>query len=110
MPLRVLKVARIGNSRGIRLPADCLERYHVKDTLVLEERSDGLMLRVPETGIAKLSWAETAREMSDEAEDWSTWESAATDGLDAIPWEGRPTRRVAEPKGAYKAGRRGKRR
>ena len=33
-----LKVVRIGNSRGVRLPKAMLERYQIKDALVLEAR------------------------------------------------------------------------
>jgi antitoxin component of MazEF toxin-antitoxin module len=40
-----LKVTRIGNSRGISLPADSLRRYEIEDTLIMEERSDGILLR-----------------------------------------------------------------
>ena len=34
-----LKVARIGNSRGIRIPALTLERYRIGTTVVMEERA-----------------------------------------------------------------------
>ena len=37
-----LKVARIGNSRGVRLPAPTPERYRIGATVVMEERSDGI--------------------------------------------------------------------
>ena len=37
-----LKVARLGNSRGVRLPAPTLERYRIGATVVMEERSDGI--------------------------------------------------------------------
>ena len=40
-----LKVARIGNSRGVRLPAKSLRRYRIGETVVMEERSDGILLR-----------------------------------------------------------------
>src|ERR1700675_2666862 len=56
-----LKVARIGNSRGVRLPAPTLERYRIGATVVMEERSDGILLRPPGSVSPKLSWEETAR-------------------------------------------------
>jgi antitoxin component of MazEF toxin-antitoxin module len=31
-----LKVARIGNSRGVRLPARTLESYRIGDTVLME--------------------------------------------------------------------------
>ena len=40
-----LKVARIGNSRGVRQPAASLRRYRIGDSVVMEERSDGILLR-----------------------------------------------------------------
>jgi hypothetical protein len=41
MKTRELKVARIGNSRGVRLPASSLKRYSVGSVLIMEERADG---------------------------------------------------------------------
>jgi len=36
-----IKVARIGNSRGVRIPAGTLERYRIGATVLMEERGDG---------------------------------------------------------------------
>jgi antitoxin component of MazEF toxin-antitoxin module len=38
-------VTRIGNSRGIRLPAEVLRRYQVQDILLLEQRPDEIARR-----------------------------------------------------------------
>ena len=38
MANRELKITRIGNSRGIRLPAETLRRYGIGDAIVMEER------------------------------------------------------------------------
>ena len=76
----VLKVVRIGNSRGVRLPKAILERYAIKDALIAEERSEGLLLRGGSD--RRLSWADTAKEMAREREDWSDLEAAVADGLD----------------------------
>lgn len=91
-----LKVARIGNSRGVRLPATTLERYRIGDRVIMEERSDGILLRPLGSKGAKLSWEETAREMAVSGEDWTGLELSVRDGLDEVPWE-KPARRVAEP-------------
>ncbi|MEX2154101.1 MAG: AbrB/MazE/SpoVT family DNA-binding domain-containing protein, partial [Gemmatimonadaceae bacterium] len=40
-----LKVARVGNSRGIRIPAATLARYRIGEFVVMEERSEGILLR-----------------------------------------------------------------
>lgn len=86
-----LKVARIGNSRGVRIPARTLERYRIGTTVVMEERSDGILLRRTGKASPKLSWAETAEAMARADEDWAGWASADADGLDGIPW--RPAKR-----------------
>lgn len=77
----VLKVSRIGNSRGIRLPAGMLRKYHITDTIIAEELTDEIVLRPAPAGKPKLSWAETAKAMAAAKEDWSEWESTAGDGL-----------------------------
>ena len=102
-----LKVARIGNSRGVRLPATTLRRYRVGAALWMEERSDGIMLRPVANAAEKLSWEDTAREMAAAAEDWSAWDSAADDGLANTPWDS-PVSRVAEKRTVYRARRGGK--
>lgn len=91
-----LKVARIGNSRGIRIPARTLERYRIGATVVMEERSDGILLRPTGPASPKLSWEETAQEMAVQGEDWTAWETTVADGLQGIPWESTKSRRVAE--------------
>ena len=56
MKPRELKVARIGNSRGIRLPADTLERYHIGDSVIMEERADGILLQPRRTAGGPPRW------------------------------------------------------
>ena len=96
-----LKVTRIGNSRGIRLPAATLARYEIGDTIIMEETLEGILLRPHGSPIRKLSLAETAEQMAAAHETWSEWEVTDADGLDQIPWDERPTRQVAEPKQNY---------
>jgi len=100
-----LKVARIGNSRGVRIPAGALARYRIGETLLMEERSDGILLRPPGSAEPKLSWEETAQAMAAASEDWSGWEAVDADGLKDIPWEPAGARRVAEPRPSYTARR-----
>lgn len=103
-----LKVARIGNSRGVRIPAATLARYRIGPTVVMEERSDGILLRPLGSRDAKLSWEETARDMARTAEDWSEWDLVAADGADMTPWEPGKTPKVAEGRAGYR-GHRGSR-
>ena len=57
----VLKVSRIGNSRGIRLPAAMLRKYHITDTVIAEEKADEIVLRPGRAGRQKLSWGGNRR-------------------------------------------------
>ncbi len=74
-----LKVVPIGNSRGIRLPKSVLNKYAITDTVVLEEREDGILLRSKQD--ERLSWEETYKEMAREREDWSDLDVTLADGL-----------------------------
>jgi len=78
-PTRDLKVVAIGNSRGVRLPTAVLNKYAITDTVVLEEREEGILLRSRRD--ERLSWEETYREMAREREDWSDLEVTVGDGL-----------------------------
>ncbi len=98
-----LKVARIGNSRGVRLPAASLRRYRIGETVLMEERSEGILLRPTGPVVEKLSWEDTAREMAASREDWSAWDTAVADGLDDLTWHAHRKSRVAEPSTPYRA-------
>lgn len=74
-----LKVVQIGNSRGVRLPKAVLERYEIKDALVLEAREEGLLLRGKKD--KRLTWEETYREAAREKEDWSDLDTTLADGI-----------------------------
>ena len=87
MRTRELKVARIGNSRGVRLPASSLKRYSVGSVMIMEERADGILLRPAGPAVEKLTWEDTAREMAAANEDWSEWDVVDGDGLNSVPWE-----------------------
>jgi len=96
-----LNVVRIGNSRGVRLPAATLRRYRIGEEVHMEQRSDGILLRPIESTAPRLSWSDTARAMAEAREDWSAWDSTASDGLEYAPWETKAQKQVAEPKTRY---------
>jgi len=98
-----LKVARIGNSRGVRLPAASLRRYRIGEAVLMEERSEGILLRPTGPVVEKLSWEDTAREMAASHEDWGAWDTAAPDGLEHLPWQADRKRRVAGVPSRYRA-------
>ena len=66
---------------GIRLPKRLIERYHLQESLTLEEREDGILIKA-DTPQDKLSWEETFKEMAKEKEDWSNFEGVSADGID----------------------------
>jgi len=82
-----LKIAKIGNSRGIRIPSGVLRRYAFTGTLIMVEDVDGVVLRPKRQTDVKMSWAGTAEAMAMSAENWSEWDSTAADGLAGIPWD-----------------------
>ena len=77
-----IKVSRIGNSRGIRLPASLLKRYQIEDAVLIEEGADSITLRPKHS--KKLSWKETAAQMAREGESWKDFETTVDDGLDQL--------------------------
>jgi antitoxin component of MazEF toxin-antitoxin module len=83
-----IPLVRIGNSRGIRLPAQWIKKFALEDGILLEDRGDAVLLKPRRRKSAtKLSWSETAREMSAPGENWSTWDTTLADGLKEIPWD-----------------------
>lgn len=82
VPARHLKVVRIGNSRGVRIPRELLSKYRIEEAVVVEERSDGLLLHG--TDDRRLSWEDTYRQAA--KEDWRDFESTLGDGLDEDSW------------------------
>jgi antitoxin component of MazEF toxin-antitoxin module len=66
-----LKITRIGNSRGVRIPAEALRRYAFTDAAIMVEGVDGIWLRPKRQADGKLSWDETAKAMAAASEGWS---------------------------------------
>lgn len=75
-----LKVVPIGNSRGVRLPKAVLDKYAIRDAVVVEEREEGLLLRSKQD--KRLSWEDTYKEIAREREDWSDLDATVADGLE----------------------------
>ena len=79
MSTQNIKIITIGNDKGVRLPRRLLERYAIKDTVVIEQREDGILLRSKQDN--RLTWDETYKEMAEEQEDWSDLDVALADGV-----------------------------
>jgi antitoxin MazE len=77
---RDTKIVPIGNSKGIRIPKALLQKYGLKDSLLIEETDQGLLLRNKEEG--KLSWEDTFKAMADEKEQWDDFDTTLLDGLE----------------------------
>ena len=77
---RNIKIVPIGNSLGVRLPKNLLQKYGFANSLILEETESGLLLR--KNNDSKLSLADTYKSMAKEREDWSDYDSTLTDGLE----------------------------
>lgn len=79
MKLTELTVTKIGNSRGIRLPAAMLKKYGITDTVLVEQHPDEIVLKTKKD--KKLSWKETFAAMARANEDWSDLETTVGDGI-----------------------------
>jgi antitoxin component of MazEF toxin-antitoxin module len=80
------KLTRIGNSRGLRLPAEMIRRYQLENGIIVEQQETQIVLK-PKKALNKLSLEETAREMGAEQENWEEWDGTAADGLESCPWD-----------------------
>jgi antitoxin MazE len=77
---RDAKIVPIGNSKGIRIPKALLQKYGLKNSLLIEETEKGLLLRNKEE--SKLSWEDTFKAMADEKEQWDDFDATLLDGLE----------------------------
>jgi len=75
-----VKIVPIGNSKGVRIPKALLQKYGLKNSLLIEETKKGLLLRNKEE--SKLSWEETFKAMADEKEQWDDFDATLLDGLE----------------------------
>lgn len=83
--VRDAKLVPIGNSRGVRIPKALLQKYGLRDALLIEETDRGLLLRKKEE--SKLSWEETYKAMAKEKENWDDFDSTVLDGLEDDDFE-----------------------
>jgi len=82
---RDAKIVPIGNSKGVRIPKPLLKKYGMKDSLLIEETDNGLLLRNKEE--SKLSWEDTFKAMADEKETWDEFDTTLLDGLEGEDFE-----------------------
>lgn len=76
--LKNVKLIKIGNSQGLRLPKWLISKYGFGKYILLEETPEGILLRPTEEN--KLSWEDTYKAMAAEEQDeWNDWESVDVD-------------------------------
>jgi len=82
MPERV-KIIKIGNSQGIRLPKRLISKYALGEQVVLDEVKGGILLRAVDDG--KLSWEDTYKQMAlDEKGEWDDWQELDIDNAEYL--------------------------
>ena len=79
------KIVPIGNSKGVRIPKALLQKYGLKNSLLIEETDKGLLLRNKEE--SKLSWEDTYKTMAKEKENWGDFDTTILDGLEDEDFE-----------------------
>ncbi len=77
--IRDIKLIPIGNSKGVRIPSELLQKYGFSQSLLLEETEQGLLLKKKNND--QLSWEDTYKAMAEEKEDWSEFDETLLDGL-----------------------------
>ncbi|HEA66290.1 hypothetical protein LCGC14_2736320 [marine sediment metagenome] len=82
---RAAKIVPIGNSKGVRIPKALLQKYGLKNSLLIEETDKGLLLRNKEE--SKLSWDDTYKTMANEKENWNDFDTTLLDGLEDEDFE-----------------------
>ncbi len=82
---RDAKLVAIGNSKGVRIPKALLQKYGLKNSLLIEETDKGLLIRNKEE--SKLSWEDTYKAMAIEKEHWDDFDTTLLDGLEDEDFE-----------------------
>ena len=86
-----LKLVKIGNSKGIRIPQVLIQRYHLGEEVELTETATGLLLEA--SNPAKLSLDESFEAMAKDSEskaEFKDWDATIADGLEDEDFEGWP--------------------
>jgi antitoxin MazE len=82
---RDAKLVPIGNSKGVRIPKALIQKYGLKNSLLIEETDRGLLLRNKEENT--LSWEDTYKAMANEKEPWDDFDTTLLDGLEDEDFE-----------------------
>lgn len=64
----VVRIMRVGNSRGLRIPKGLLEQYQIDREVDLQVTKDGLLLKPVKSG-ARAGWGEKFAAMAKNGDD-----------------------------------------
>ena len=64
----ILKVVKVGNSKGLRIPKSILEQYHIEEEVDLSSTKDGLLIK-PVKSKARAGWSKKFKEMASKRDD-----------------------------------------
>jgi antitoxin MazE len=85
MPTVKIKVVRIGNSRGIRIPKVILDQCHINDEVELETKEDCLVIKSSHT--ARDGWGTAFQKMHENQDDILMMDDSVTNEFDGEEWE-----------------------
>ena len=86
-----LRLEKIGDAKGIRIPEELIQRYHIDSEVRLTETATGFLLEPAE--VEKLTLEESFEEMArdeDSKKELAAWEGTLADGLDDDDFAGWP--------------------
>ncbi len=86
MPTVKIKVVRIGNSRGIRIPKVILDQCRINDEVELETKEDCLVIKSPHT--ARGGWGIAFQKMHGNQDDTLVMDDSVTNEFDEEEWSG----------------------
>ncbi len=85
MSIVKVKVVRIGNSRGIRIPKVILDQCRINDEVELEAKEDCLIIKPPHT--AREGWDIAFKKMHENRDDELIISDVITNEFDGEDWE-----------------------
>jgi len=88
---KTVKLVQIGNSKGVRIPQELIQRYQLVGEVQLTETENGLLLQCGNS--TKLSFEDSFAEMAREGcvqDELEAWAPAVADGLPDDDFSGWP--------------------
>jgi len=64
----LLQIVKVGNSKGLRIPKNILEQYHIEEEVELSPTKNGLLIK-PVKSKARAGWSKKFKEMAANRDD-----------------------------------------